>query len=136
MAYSATDALHRAAPFQAQVVLLDIGLPEMDGYEVARRLRRLPELRETRLIAVSGYGQPQDRARASRRVRRALDQARELRERGACHRRNCTQCQGTDGRRGVLRRLSYCAYLVVGIVNSAPLGVLSGQRCMMDFCRV
>jgi signal transduction histidine kinase/DNA-binding response OmpR family regulator len=64
MAYSATDALHRAAPFQAQVVLLDIGLPEMDGYEVARRLRRLPELRETRLIAVSGYGQPQDRERA------------------------------------------------------------------------
>jgi signal transduction histidine kinase/DNA-binding response OmpR family regulator len=63
-AYSATDALTRAVPFQAQVVLLDIGLPEMDGYEVARRLRLLPELRETRLIAVTGYGQPRDRERA------------------------------------------------------------------------
>src|SRR5262245_50162058 len=63
-AYSATDALSRAAAFKAQVVLLDIGLPEVDGYEVARRLRLLPELHETRLIAVTGYGQPQDRERA------------------------------------------------------------------------
>jgi signal transduction histidine kinase/CheY-like chemotaxis protein len=63
-AYSAADALSRAAPFKAQVVLLDIGLPEMDGYEVARRLRLLPELRAARLIAVTGYGQPQDRERA------------------------------------------------------------------------
>jgi signal transduction histidine kinase/CheY-like chemotaxis protein len=62
--YSAADALRRAVAFQAQVVLLDIGLPEIDGYEVARRLRLLPELRDTRLIAVSGYGQPQDRALA------------------------------------------------------------------------
>jgi signal transduction histidine kinase/two-component SAPR family response regulator len=61
--YSAAEALCRAVPFKAQAVLLDIGLPEMDGYEVARRLRLLPELRETRLIAVTGYGQPQDRAR-------------------------------------------------------------------------
>jgi CheY-like chemotaxis protein len=36
----------------------------MDGYELARRLRLLPELCETRLIAVTGYGQPQDRERA------------------------------------------------------------------------
>jgi signal transduction histidine kinase/CheY-like chemotaxis protein len=63
-AYSAADALRRAVPFQAQVVLLDIGLPEIDGYEVARRLRLVPELRDARLIAVTGYGQPQDRERA------------------------------------------------------------------------
>jgi CheY-like chemotaxis protein len=63
-AYGATEALSRAVFFKAQVVLLDIGLPEMDGYELARRLRLLPELRETRLIAVTGYGQPQDRERA------------------------------------------------------------------------
>jgi signal transduction histidine kinase/DNA-binding response OmpR family regulator len=63
-AYSAADALRRAVPFQAQVVLLDIGLPEIDGYEVARRLRLAPELRDARLIAVTGYGQPQDRERA------------------------------------------------------------------------
>jgi signal transduction histidine kinase len=63
MAYSGMDALRRAVAFQAQVVLLDIGLPGMDGYEVARRMRLVPELRDTRLIAVSGYGQPRDRER-------------------------------------------------------------------------
>jgi CheY-like chemotaxis protein len=65
MAYSAADALRRAAPFRAQVVLLDIGLPQMDGYEVARRLRRTPELCDTRVIAVTGYGQRRDRERAA-----------------------------------------------------------------------
>ncbi|HTL19517.1 MAG TPA: ATP-binding protein [Steroidobacteraceae bacterium] len=63
-AYSAAEALRCALAFRAQVVLLDIGLPGMDGYEVARRLRLLPELGAARLIAVTGYGQPQDRARA------------------------------------------------------------------------
>ncbi|MBV8145944.1 MAG: response regulator [Gammaproteobacteria bacterium] len=62
--YSAAAALQRAAEFRPEVILLDIGLPEMDGYEVARRLRMLPGLRESRLIAVTGYGQPQDRERA------------------------------------------------------------------------
>jgi CheY-like chemotaxis protein len=46
------------------VALVDIGLPDMDGYEVARRLReRLPELKP-RLIAVTGYGQEADKQRA------------------------------------------------------------------------
>jgi CheY-like chemotaxis protein len=44
-------------------VLLDIGLPEMDGYEVARRLRSLSVLKDVRLIAITGYGQANDRAR-------------------------------------------------------------------------
>ena len=44
-------------------VLIDIGLPEMDGYEVARRLRG-SQFRPAVLIALTGYGQPQDRARA------------------------------------------------------------------------
>jgi signal transduction histidine kinase len=65
MAYSAADALQRAAPFRAQVVLLDIGLPQMDGYEVARHLRRIPQLCDTRVIAVTGYGQRRDRERAA-----------------------------------------------------------------------
>jgi CheY-like chemotaxis protein len=41
-------------------VLLDIGLPGMDGYEVARRLRQHPELKEVRLIAVTGYRRESD----------------------------------------------------------------------------
>jgi CheY-like chemotaxis protein len=44
--------------------LLDIGLPVMDGYELAARLRELPNLAGTRLVAVTGYGQDSDRRRA------------------------------------------------------------------------
>jgi CheY-like chemotaxis protein len=44
--------------------LLDIGLPVMDGYELAGRLRELPTLTRARLVAVTGYGQSSDRARA------------------------------------------------------------------------
>jgi CheY-like chemotaxis protein len=46
------------------VVLVDIGLPQMDGYEVARRIRASELGTSVRLIALTGYGQPQDRARA------------------------------------------------------------------------
>ena len=51
-------------PFRPSVALLDIGLPEMDGYELARRLKAHRALRDVRLIAVTGYGQPSDRDRA------------------------------------------------------------------------
>jgi CheY-like chemotaxis protein len=43
------------------VVLLDIGLPEMDGFEVARRIRREPALNKVLLVALTGYGEDQDR---------------------------------------------------------------------------
>jgi PAS domain S-box-containing protein len=65
----ATDgptALERAADFKPQVALLDIGLPVMDGYEVARRLRELPGCAATRLIALTGYGQESDHERSRR----------------------------------------------------------------------
>jgi CheY-like chemotaxis protein len=41
-------------------VFLDIGLPSMDGYEIARRLRSFPETANARLIALTGYGQAED----------------------------------------------------------------------------
>jgi len=59
--YSGQDALDMAGKYQPDIVLLDIGLPVMDGYEVARRLRNHPELKEVKLIAVTGYGQESDR---------------------------------------------------------------------------
>ncbi len=64
--HSAKDglqALHAAAQFRPQVVLLDIGLPLMDGYEVARRLRQMPEMAGALLVALTGYGQQGDRQR-------------------------------------------------------------------------
>jgi PAS domain S-box-containing protein len=60
--YTARDALLRAAAFTADVMLLDIGLPEMDGYELARKLRE--DRRSGALVAVTGYGQPEDVRRA------------------------------------------------------------------------
>ena len=57
------QALHVATEFRPDVVLLDIGLPLMDGYEVARRLRQAPQTAGALLIALTGYGQQGDRER-------------------------------------------------------------------------
>jgi CheY-like chemotaxis protein len=46
------------------VIVLDIGLPNVDGYEVARMLKRHPELQSIRLVAHTGYGSPEDRRKA------------------------------------------------------------------------
>ena len=54
-------ALERAPRFAPEVCLLDIGLPGMDGHELARRLRALPQTANALLVAVTGYGQAQDR---------------------------------------------------------------------------
>jgi len=54
-------ALEQARRREPEVVLLDIGLPGIDGYAVARALRRLPGLEQIRLIALTGYGQESDR---------------------------------------------------------------------------
>ena len=64
VAYDGLAAVESALAFRPQVVLLDIGLPVLDGYEVARRLRRLDETKDMFLIAVTGYGRTEDRARA------------------------------------------------------------------------
>lgn len=64
MAQDGPEALALAASMRPDVVLMDIGLPEMDGYEVARRIRELPGLGDVRLIAVTGYGQETDKQAA------------------------------------------------------------------------
>jgi two-component system CheB/CheR fusion protein len=58
------SALEAAAEFGPDTVLLDIGLPGMDGYEVARRLRALPATERALLVALTGYGQEEDQRRA------------------------------------------------------------------------
>jgi CheY-like chemotaxis protein len=59
-AYNGPDGLKLAQSWRPDIVLLDIGLPGMDGYQVARRLRADPETQGIRLIAVSGYGRESD----------------------------------------------------------------------------
>jgi len=62
--YCALDAIDVAAVFSPQVCLLDIGLPDIDGNELARRLRALPGMENAMLIAATGYGRQQDREQA------------------------------------------------------------------------
>ncbi|HET9865196.1 MAG TPA: ATP-binding protein [Steroidobacteraceae bacterium] len=62
--FTSPEALTMAESFEPRVVLLDIGLPDMDGYEVARRLRRSLRGARMTLIALTGYGQKDDRERA------------------------------------------------------------------------
>jgi CheY-like chemotaxis protein len=54
-------AIAQAKAVRPEIVLLDIGLPGMDGLEVARRMRADPDLAGTKLIALTGYGQDEDR---------------------------------------------------------------------------
>jgi PAS domain S-box-containing protein len=64
MAHDGPTALEAARDYRPDVVLLDIGLPELDGYEVAKRMRQQPALQNVVLVAMTGYGQESDRQRA------------------------------------------------------------------------
>ena len=64
VAYDGHGALDTLASYEADVVVLDIGMPEMDGYTVAKRIRQTPGDRKPVLIALTGRGQEQDRARS------------------------------------------------------------------------
>jgi CheY-like chemotaxis protein len=64
VAHDAPTALQMAAEFEPEVAFLDIGLPVMDGYELAARLRDIPGLADVQLIAMTGYGQESDRRKA------------------------------------------------------------------------
>ena len=65
-AFSGSEALAAAMEFKPEVVLLDIGLPGMDGYEVAREIRSKPELSKVFLVAMTGYGSAENRAEGQR----------------------------------------------------------------------
>ncbi|HWW21621.1 MAG TPA: response regulator, partial [Steroidobacteraceae bacterium] len=62
--YGAQEALESVSSFRPEIVLLDIGLPHMNGYEVARRLRACDGGPSLKLIALTGYGQSEDRLKA------------------------------------------------------------------------
>ena len=64
LAYDGPSALAIAADFRPDAVSLDIGLPGLDGYETARQMREQPVLRDTVLIALTGYGNEGDRERS------------------------------------------------------------------------
>jgi two-component system CheB/CheR fusion protein len=59
-AFSGEAALATAQEWAADAALLDIGMPGMDGFTLATRLRAIPAYRSAKLIALTGYGQPED----------------------------------------------------------------------------
>ena len=61
MAFDGSAVLEAALDFRPNVVLLDIGLPGLNGFEVAKQLRQQPALKNTVLVALTGYGQTKDR---------------------------------------------------------------------------
>jgi signal transduction histidine kinase/ActR/RegA family two-component response regulator len=64
-AYNGPDAVKTAAEFHPHVIMLDIGLPVLNGYEVAKQIRAQPEGEKIMLIALTGYGQDSDRRTSS-----------------------------------------------------------------------
>ncbi|MGE0758697.1 MAG: response regulator, partial [Pirellulaceae bacterium] len=64
LAHDGPRALELARDFQPDIVLLDIGLPRMSGYEVAQQLRELPRSSPLLLVALTGYGSDEDRRRS------------------------------------------------------------------------
>ena len=64
VSYDAAEAIGMARQCAPALLFLDIGLPDIDGYALARKLRRMPETAGAMLVAVTGYGQPDDKARA------------------------------------------------------------------------
>ena len=62
VAHTGHEALSLARTFAPDAMFLDIGMPEMNGYEVAKALRQIPSLAAARLIALTGWGGEQDRA--------------------------------------------------------------------------
>jgi PAS domain S-box-containing protein len=63
-AYDGSAVVEAALDYRPDVVLLDIGLPGLNGYDVAKRLRQQPSLKNIVLVAMTGYGQPSDRQRS------------------------------------------------------------------------
>ncbi len=63
-AYDGIEAIQKAVVVRPEVIIMDIGLPGMDGYETARRIRRLPELASCKLVALTGWGAQADREMA------------------------------------------------------------------------
>jgi len=64
-AYDGAQALAEAAAFPPDVILLDLGLPDRNGFEIAAELRADPSFRDVMLVALTGWGQPEDRRRSS-----------------------------------------------------------------------
>ena len=65
LAHDGETAIHLADEFRPQTMLLDLGMPGVDGYEACRRIRKQAWSKDMRLIAVTGWGQDEDRRKSA-----------------------------------------------------------------------
>ena len=63
--YDGVEAVSEAEAFRPDVILLDIGMPKLDGYEAARRIREQPWSEDALLVALTGWGNEEDKRKAS-----------------------------------------------------------------------
>jgi CheY-like chemotaxis protein len=63
--HDGAEAIRRAEEFRPEVLLLDIGMPGFDGYEVCRRIRRAPWSAGMKIVALTGWGHEEDRRRSA-----------------------------------------------------------------------
>ncbi|HEX4072495.1 MAG TPA: response regulator, partial [Planctomycetaceae bacterium] len=63
-AYDGLEAIDAAVSHKPEIVLLDVGLPRLNGFDVARRLRESEDLRQVMLVALTGWGHEEDRRRS------------------------------------------------------------------------
>jgi CheY-like chemotaxis protein len=64
VAYNGQQALQQAVQHRFDAAILDIGLPDTDGYTLARQFRAMPQYAAARLVALTGYGSAEDKAKA------------------------------------------------------------------------
>ncbi len=64
VAFDGLSAIESVLADRPQVVLLDVAMPGLDGYEIARRLRQRPQLKDLLLVALTGYSDPESRQQA------------------------------------------------------------------------
>ncbi|HEX6155336.1 MAG TPA: ATP-binding protein [Burkholderiales bacterium] len=105
IAYDGQQALDLAETFRPSLALVDIGMPRLNGYETARRLREKPYGAELTLIALTGWGQPDDRNRSlaagfDHHVVKPIDPPLLERLLAAPAKKKGPACRGEDGPRG------------------------------------
>ena len=108
IAYDGQQAIEMAESFRPALALLDIGMPRLDGYETARRLRDRPYGEEMLLIALTGWGQPDDRNRSlaagfDHHVVKPVDPSMLERLLAVPGKKKGPACRGEDGPRGGLQ---------------------------------
>jgi CheY-like chemotaxis protein len=129
-AYDGQHALDVAELFKPSLALLDLGMPRVNGYDTARRLRETPHGRDIVIIALTGWGQPEDRNRSlaagfDHHLVKPVDPSmleRLLAEPATKTKKTGSACRGEDGPRGGVDQYDRPLELMGGVSLQGPSG--------------